>query len=70
MEVLAGDDGRVFELLDVGGGVVDCDRCRRAVVLADRSGVPMGVSAVPMPQPAGTVTEGWMGMSLTGVLAG
>ena len=66
VEVFAGDDGRVFELLD-GGGV------RRAGDLSPsfcmRRGCA-GVSAVPMPQPWGTMTLGWIGISLTGVLAG
>ena len=64
VEVLAGDDGRVFELFDRGGGVV-CG----ALGFADRSR-QVGVSAVPMPQPSGTFTVGWIGISLTGVFAG
>ncbi len=67
VEVLAGDDGRVLKLLDVGGGEV-CDRSGRRG--RARKPPPMGVSAVPTPQPAGTMSEGWMGMSRTGLLAG
>ena len=79
--VLGRDLGRQRELVEILPGD---DRAspraaprwsRRSCVVLPAAGTgydpPLtGVSAVPMPQPAGTFNDGWMGMSRTGVWPG
>ena len=66
VEVLAGDDGGVFKLFDVGCGEVGDAACWGVGIVARR----LGVSAVPMPQPAGTLTRGLDGDVFDGSVGG
>ena len=67
MEIKPGDDRRILKLLHIRRGKAESSLPDAGTGYGPE---PIGVSAVPMPQPAGTITDGCIGMSRTGVCAG